>query len=141
MSPNSRSAFVPHDLTAPIKGAAGGPLAGLTVAVKDMFDIEGYRTGGGSPDWLGQQDTDRNLKLFWASCRLAEGGVPLGDALDAMVTAAQSDFGEREITRTVFSAYRSVGAGARPDRRAASVSGEFARGNVQQRVPATRGLP
>jgi hypothetical protein len=91
--------------------------------------------------WLGRQATDRNLKLFWASCRLAEGGVPLADALDAMVTAAQSDFGKREITRTVYSAYRSVGAGARLVRTAASPSGEFVRGNVQQRAPATRGLP
>ena len=66
--------------------------------------------------------------------------MPLTDALDAMVTAAQSDFGEREITRTVYSAYRSVGAGARRDRPAASASGEFARVNVQQRAPATRGL-
>ena len=47
-----RSAFVPHDLPAPIAGAAEGPLAGLTVAVKDMYDIAGTRTGGGSPDWL-----------------------------------------------------------------------------------------
>lgn len=55
MSPRVRSAFVPHDITAPIAGAASGPLAGLTAAVKDMYDIEGYRTGGGSPDWLAQQ--------------------------------------------------------------------------------------
>jgi amidase len=47
-----RSAFVPHDLPAPIAGAAEGPLAGLTVAVKDMYDIAGTRTGGGNPDWL-----------------------------------------------------------------------------------------
>lgn len=60
--------------------------------------------------WLGRQATDRNLKLFWASCRLAEGGVALADALDALVTVAQSDFGEREITRTVYSAYRTVHA-------------------------------
>lgn len=58
--------------------------------------------------WLDRQDTDRNLKLFWASCRLAEGGVPLADALDAMLTAAKSDFGPREITTTVRSAYRAV---------------------------------
>ena len=43
--PLSRSAFVPHDLTAPVKGAANGPLAGLTAAVKDMYDIAGTRTG------------------------------------------------------------------------------------------------
>ena len=48
----ARTAFVPHDLTAPVAGAANGPLAGLTAAVKDMYDIAGSRTGGGSPDWL-----------------------------------------------------------------------------------------
>lgn len=58
--------------------------------------------------WLDRQDTDRNLKLFWASCRLAEGGVPFADALDAVLTAAKSDFGPREITATVRSAYRAV---------------------------------
>ena len=46
--------FVPHDLKAPLKGAASGPLAGLTAAVKDMYDIAGERTGGGNPDWLAQ---------------------------------------------------------------------------------------
>jgi amidase len=29
--------------------AAGGPLAGLTFAVKDLFDVAGYPTGGGNP--------------------------------------------------------------------------------------------
>ena len=48
----ARSAFVPHDLKAPVAGAAAGSLAGLTVAVKDLYDIAGYRTGGGSPEWL-----------------------------------------------------------------------------------------
>jgi len=47
-----RSAFVPHDIAAPIAGAKSGPLAGLTAAVKDMYDIAGYHTGGGSPEWL-----------------------------------------------------------------------------------------
>jgi amidase len=47
-----RTAFVPHDISAPIAGAASGPLAGLTAVVKDMYDIAGYRTGGGSPEWL-----------------------------------------------------------------------------------------
>ncbi len=50
-----RSAFVPHDLKAPLKGASGGPLAGLTAVVKDMYDIAGERAGGGSPDWLANQ--------------------------------------------------------------------------------------
>jgi amidase len=50
-----RSAFVPHDLPAPLHGAESGKLKGLTAAVKDIFDIEGYRTGFGSPDWYDAQ--------------------------------------------------------------------------------------
>jgi amidase len=50
-----RSAFVPHDLKAPINGTANGPLAGYSVVIKDMFDIAGERTGGGNPDWLAAQ--------------------------------------------------------------------------------------
>lgn len=46
------SPFVPHDLVEPLSGSSTGPLAGFTVAVKDMFDIAGTRTGGGSPTWL-----------------------------------------------------------------------------------------
>ena len=47
--------FVPHDLKAPLAGAASGPLAGLSVAVKDMYAIKGERTGAGNPDWLASQ--------------------------------------------------------------------------------------
>jgi amidase len=38
------------DVLAP--GAPGGPLAGRTFAAKDLLDVEGWRTGGGNPDWL-----------------------------------------------------------------------------------------
>ncbi len=55
MTARIRSAFVPHDLKAPLAGAASGPLSGLTVAIKDMYDIAGERTGGGNPDWLAAQ--------------------------------------------------------------------------------------
>jgi amidase len=48
----SQSAFVPHDLKAPLKGNVKGPLNGVTVAVKDMYDIAGERVSGGSPSWL-----------------------------------------------------------------------------------------
>jgi amidase len=50
-----RSAFVPHDLREPIKRAVDGPLAGLTATIKDMYDIAGYRAGGGNPEWLASQ--------------------------------------------------------------------------------------
>ena len=34
------------------QGAYDGPLAGLTVAVKDIFAVRGYRIGAGNPAWL-----------------------------------------------------------------------------------------
>jgi amidase len=43
--------FVPYP-DAPVKHASSGPLAGLTLAVKDLFDIKGYPTGAGSPTVL-----------------------------------------------------------------------------------------
>src|SRR5262249_60036074 len=55
MTPQAyRSCFVPHDIKAPLRGAASGPLAGLTAVVKDMYDIAGTRTGGGNPEWLAE---------------------------------------------------------------------------------------
>lgn len=33
-------------------GAAGGPLARMTFGAKDIYDIAGYKTGFGSPEWL-----------------------------------------------------------------------------------------
>jgi amidase len=41
-------AFVPYP-AAPVPSAATGPLAGLDFAAKDLFDVAGYPTGGGSP--------------------------------------------------------------------------------------------
>jgi amidase len=35
-----------------VKGVGAGPLAGLTFAAKDAFNIAGARTGFGQPDWL-----------------------------------------------------------------------------------------
>lgn len=37
---------------AALSGSGSGPLAGLTFAAKDVFHIEGFRTGFGQPDWL-----------------------------------------------------------------------------------------
>jgi amidase len=35
-----------------LRGSGSGPLAGLTMAVKDIFHVAGHRTGFGNPDWL-----------------------------------------------------------------------------------------
>jgi amidase len=97
MSPaRARSAFVPHDLTAPVAGAADGPLAGLTAAVKDMYDITGYRTGGGSPDWL---DAHPPAKATAAAVRsiLDAGATVIGktvcDEFFFSVTGANAHYG------------------------------------------------
>jgi amidase len=45
------NAFCSHS-TARLKGAPTGPLAGLTFAAKDLFDVAGHVTGAGNPDWL-----------------------------------------------------------------------------------------
>lgn len=41
-------AFVPYP-AAPVPSAPTGPLSGLDFAAKDLFDVAGYPTGGGSP--------------------------------------------------------------------------------------------
>lgn len=48
---NAWGAFFP-DGQFHLAGARGGPLAGTRLAVKDLFDIAGRRTGAGNPDWL-----------------------------------------------------------------------------------------
>jgi amidase len=44
-------AFVPYP-DAPVPQAGDGALAGLSFAAKDLFDVAGYPTGGGSPTVL-----------------------------------------------------------------------------------------
>lgn len=48
-------AFMPYPPVA-VAHAASGPLAGLTLGVKDIFDVAGYRTGCGSPTKLAQSE-------------------------------------------------------------------------------------
>lgn len=94
--------------------------------------------------WLARQATDRNIKLFWAACRLAEGNVSVTVALDALMLAVQEDFGEREITRTVCSAYRNVGSGGggrEPSaRHRSALAGGLVPRATEPRTSASRGL-
>jgi amidase len=46
-------AFMPYP-PVPVAAAVGGPLKGLSLAVKDLFDVAGYPTGCGSPFKLAQ---------------------------------------------------------------------------------------
>lgn len=73
-SMNAISPFVPGtDIR--VAGAATGPLAGLTFAAKDLFDIKGFPTGGGNPDW--PRDHPVPTKHAWAVQTLLDGGADL----------------------------------------------------------------
>jgi len=58
-----------------IEGKAGGPLAGLTFAAKDLFDVAGHVTGGGNPDW--PRDRPIPARHAWAVQRLLDSGASL----------------------------------------------------------------
>jgi amidase len=58
-----------------VPGAPAGPLAGLTFATKDLFDVAGHPTGGGNPDWARQHPIPTHHA--WAVQRLLEAGATL----------------------------------------------------------------
>ena len=58
-----------------IAGAATGPLAGRTFAAKDLFDVAGYPTGGGNPDWARSHPIP--TRHAWAVQRLLDAGATL----------------------------------------------------------------
>jgi amidase len=58
-----------------IAGAPDGPLSGLTFAAKDLFDVVGYPTGGGNPDWAKQHPVP--TRHAWAVQRLLDAGATL----------------------------------------------------------------
>ena len=61
------SPFVPGT-SLRVAGAPDGPLAGLTFAAKDLFDVAGQPTGGGNPDWARQNAIP--TRHAWAVQRL-----------------------------------------------------------------------
>jgi amidase len=67
-------AFVPGQRFR-IDGNPGGPLAGLTFAAKDLFDVAGRPTGGGNPDWARANPVP--TKHAWAVQRLLDAGASL----------------------------------------------------------------
>ena len=68
------NAFVPG-ITVRIEGRANGPLAGLTFAAKDLFDVAGHPTGGGNPDWARVRSIP--TKHAWAVQTLLDAGATL----------------------------------------------------------------
>jgi amidase len=72
-----------------IDGAKTGPLAGLTFAAKDVFDVAGYVTGAGNPDWRRLAEPAKHTA--WAVAALLESGARL-------VGKTHTD----ELTRGIF---------------------------------------
>src|SRR6516164_2365262 len=72
-----------HPSTAPfvpgpqirIEGRSNGPLAGLTFAAKDLFDVAGQPTGAGNHDWARWHPIP--TKHSWAVQTLLDGGATL----------------------------------------------------------------
>ena len=68
------SAFC-DDTEAYLAGAAHGPLAGLTFAAKDIFDVAGHITGGGNPDWKATHAAA--TRTAWAVQVLVDAGATM----------------------------------------------------------------
>src|SRR6266481_1045965 len=74
LMPDDVNAFVPGPPVR-IEGRPGGPLAGLTFAAKDLFDVAGFPTGGGNPDWARSNPVP--TRHAWAVQRLLDSGATL----------------------------------------------------------------
>ena len=56
-----------------VPGTSGGPLDGLTFAVKDLIDVAGWPTGGGNPDWPREHPTP--TRNAWVVQALLDAGA------------------------------------------------------------------
>ncbi len=94
------NAFVP-DSAVHLPGSDHGPLAGLTFAAKDIFDIEGHVTGCGNPHWFathGPAETNASVVQ-----RLVDAGA-------AMIGKTITD----ELTRGIFGENMHYGTPVNP---------------------------
>ena len=80
------NAFMPYD-PVDVPFASEGPLSGLTLAVKDIFDVAGYKTGCGSPAKLEEAE-------------ICEASAP---AVQAMVDAGAKIVGKTTTEELAFS--------------------------------------
>ena len=74
MSEEDVGAFVPGQRFR-VEGRPDGPLAGLTFAAKDLFDVAGRPTGAGNPDW--ERVHPVPTRNAWAVQRLLDAGAAL----------------------------------------------------------------
>ena len=89
------------DSDAYLEGLADGPLSGLTFAAKDIFDVAGYVTGGGNPDWKATHEPAERT----ACC------------VDSLVQAGATMVGKTitdELTRGIFGENAHYGTPVNP---------------------------
>src|SRR5262247_211667 len=79
------------DTDAYLEGVAGGPLSGLTFAAKDIFDVVGYVTGGGNPDWKATHEAATHT-AWVVSVLVAAGATMVGKTITDEIT--RGIFGE-----------------------------------------------
>ena len=116
LPPDDRlNAFCP-DSRAYLQGADEGPLAGLTFAAKDIFDVKGHVTGGGNPDWKASQRAAE--ATAWAVEVLVGAGA-------TMVGKTHTD----ELTRGILGVNAHYGTPLNP-RAAGRVPGGSSSGSV-----------
>ena len=92
---HTAKAFLPYP-DAALPHAAAGPLSGMTFAVKDLFDIAGYPTGGGQPfvlalSGLKNQTAPTVQKLLDAGARFI--GKTVTDELAFSMNGNNAHFG------------------------------------------------
>ncbi len=97
---NQLNAFCP-DNDAYLAGAAGGPLAGLTFAAKDIFDVAGHVTGCGNPHWKATHGPAESTA--WVVQRLVDAGA-------TMIGKTITD----ELTRGIFGENMHYGTPVNP---------------------------
>ena len=78
-----------NDTEAYLPGSPAGPLAGLSFAAKDIFDVAGHVTGGGNPDWKATHPPAE--RTAWVVQTLVDAGA-------TMVGKTHTD----ELTRGIF---------------------------------------
>ncbi|WP_245479842.1 amidase [Hansschlegelia zhihuaiae] len=89
-------AFVAHGREGRAPTTAEGPLAGLSFALKDLFDVKGVPTAAGNPDWLRTHPVPASTapvarRLLDAGARLA--GKTLTDEIAWSLTGENFHYG------------------------------------------------
>lgn len=95
MRDDSLRCWVPYPAT-PVAHSGEGPLAGLTMAVKDLYDVKGYPTGAGSPHVLAMSGIKKSTapivaKLLKAGARFV--GKTVTDELAFSMNGKNAHFG------------------------------------------------